>query len=119
MVDAQSGQFGDDNKRRGDRRRVLLTGLVAYADLGVSFRCVIRDRSETGARIKIPVSILVPTQFWLIDVAEGLAYDATAVWRRYPEVGVALADPISLQHPGHDLLQRRLRALWIAVAPRR
>lgn len=119
MADSESEHSRDDNKRRGNRRRVLLTGLVAYADLGVSFRCAIRDRSETGARIKIPGSMLVPTQFWLIDVAEGLAYDATAVWRRYPEVGVALAGPISLQHPGHDLLQRRLRALWIAVAPRR
>ena len=98
---------------------MLLTGLVAYNDLGISFRCAIRDRSASGARIKIPENIVVPNQFWLIDVGEGVAYEATAVWRRYPEVGVALADPIALQHPERDLIQRRLRALWIEIAPRR
>ena len=119
MSDASSGQPGDGGDRRTQRKRVLLTGLVAYLDLSVSFRCAIRDRSETGARIKVPDGIVVPTRFWLIDVAEGLAYDATAVWRHYPEVGATLADPVALQHPERDLMQRRLRALWIEVAPRR
>ena len=98
---------------------MLLTGLVAYADLSISFRCAIRDRSASGARIKIPQNLVVPERFWLIDIGEGIAYDATAVWRRYPEVGVALADPVPLQHPERDLIQRRLRALWIEIAPRR
>jgi hypothetical protein len=39
-------------------------------------------------------------RFWLIEVAEGLAYTASTVWRRYMEVGVSLADPIA--HDGHS-----------------
>jgi hypothetical protein len=119
MSDADSGQAGDGGERRAPRRRVLLTGLAAYPDLSVSFRCTIRDRSANGARLKLPEGLVVPPIFWMIDVAEGLAYEATAIWRRYPEVGVTLADPIDLQHPERDLMQRRLRALWIEVAPRR
>lgn len=119
MSDASSGPPGDGGDRRTPRRRVLLTGLVAYPDLSISFRCAIRDRSANGARIKIPENLVVPIRFWLIDVGEGLAYDATAVWRRYPEVGVALANPIPLEHAERDLMQRRLRALWIEIAPRR
>jgi hypothetical protein len=98
---------------------VLLTGVVAYADLGVSFRCAIRDRSEGGARLKLPDGLTVPNQFWLIDVAAALAYEANAVWHRYPEVGVTLTNPVDLNPVGAEPQQRRLRALWVEVAPRR
>jgi hypothetical protein len=117
MSDADSGLPSDGGDRRAPRRRVLLTALIAYRDLSISFRCTVRDRSETGARLKLPAGMLVPPQFWMIDVNEALAYEATAVWRHYPEVGVTLANPIDLKHPGQDMQQRRLRALWVAVAP--
>jgi hypothetical protein len=119
MSNADSGQPGNGGDRRTPRRRVLLTALIAHTDLAVSFRCAIRDRSEAGARLKLPDGLMVPPRFWMIDVGEAKAYDATAVWRHYPEVGVALADPIDLTYPGQESLQRRLRALWIEVAPRR
>jgi hypothetical protein len=120
LSDTDPGRPEDETERRGPRRRVLLTGLVAHLDLGVSFRCTIRDRSASGARLKLPDGIVVPTDFWLIDVAEGLAYAAKTIWRRYPEIGVSLADPIDLKKRLDDeLTQRRLRALWIEVAPRR
>jgi hypothetical protein len=97
----------------------LLTALVAYPDLSISFRCAIRDRSASGARLKLPVGMVVPPLFWMIDANEAQAYEATAVWRRYPEVGVNLGEPIDLKYPGQEPQQRKLRALWIEVAPRR
>jgi len=119
MSDADSGRPGDSGDRRAIRRRVLQTAMVAYPDLRISFRCAIRDRSAAGARLKLPDGIPVPPRFWLIDASEGLAYDATAVWRRDPEAGVSLADPIDLKEPGHGHLQRQLHALWLEIAPRR
>jgi hypothetical protein len=118
-VEATSIQSWNGGERRAPRHRVLLTGVVAYDDLGVSYRCAIRDRSDTGARLKLPGGMLVPNTFWLIDVAEGVAYEATTVWRQYPEVGVSLANSINLKTAWFDSQQRRLRALWIEVAPRR
>ena len=53
MSDANSDGAGDDGKRQAPRRRMLMTGLVAYEDLSVSFRCAIRDRSADGARLKL------------------------------------------------------------------
>jgi hypothetical protein len=34
--------------------------------------------------------IVAPVRFWLIEVNEGVAHEATAVWRNCPEVGVTL-----------------------------
>jgi hypothetical protein len=98
---------------------VLFGGLVAYPDLGVSFRCAIRDCTETGARLKLPDGMVVPGRFWVIETNEGLAHDAVPIWRRYPEVGVSFTDAIDLSRAGEELLQRQLRALWIEIAPRR
>jgi hypothetical protein len=108
-------------ERRKPRQRVLLTGLIAYPDLSVSFRCAIRERSsEGGAKLRLTDGAVAPAQFWLIDVAEGVAFDASVVWREMPDLGVSLGAPIHLKKPDpDDLNQRRLRALWIEVSPRR
>lgn len=107
-------------KRQTPRRRMLMTGLVANDDLGLSFRCAIRDRSADGARLKLPPGTLVPNRFWLIEATEGLAFDATVIWRQAPELGVSLAAPIDLKAPrAFDKLHRRLHALWVEVSPYR
>ena len=110
---------GTEANVRAPRHRVLLTGVLAHNDLGVSFRCSIRDRSSLGARLRLPRGMLAPGQFRMIDVTEGYAYEATTVWRRYPEVGVALANPVNLRTGWFDSLQRQLRSLWLETAPRR
>jgi hypothetical protein len=119
MADSTPAPPEQGRDKRAPRRRVLLTGLVVSPELDISFRALIRDRSEAGAKLKLPDATPVPHWFWLIDVTEGVAYRATAVWRRYPEIGVSLTEPMSLHVPGPDLQQRRLRSLWIEIAPRR
>jgi hypothetical protein len=116
MANGGADQSQDEGDRRAPRRRVLLTGLVVHTNFSISFRCAIRDRSATGARLRLPGGNMVPPQFWLIEVAEGRAYEATAVWRHYPDVGVTLGAPIDLKPPTLDPDLRRLRTLWVAVA---
>ena len=138
-VEAPSAPPHERQGRRAPRQRVLLTALVAYDQVGISFRCTIHDRSASGARLKLPNGMVVPDQIWVVDVADGMAYQATTVWRRYPNVGVTLGDPVDLKHafartggrlgvalgcPGdaeplsHDQQLRRLRDLWIEVLGR-
>jgi hypothetical protein len=119
MTDIPSGRSSSAGERRKPRQRMLLTGLLVHLDLGVSFRCAIRDRSATGARLKLPTGALAPNRFWLIEVTEGRACEATTVWRTYPEVGIQLGEPIDLKKAIDDVRQRRLRALWLEIAPRR
>jgi hypothetical protein len=107
------------SRRSAARQRVLLTGVVAYPDLSASFRCTIRERSDAGARIKVPDVQIVPARIWLIEVSAALAHDASIAWRRAPELGLTFAPPpVNLRRPGDDSLHRRLRALWLEVAPR-
>jgi hypothetical protein len=138
-VEAASARPHQRQDRRAPRQRALLTALVAYDQVSISFRCTIYDRSPSGARLKLPDGMLVPNQLWVVDVADGLAYPATTVWRRYPNVGVTLADPVDLKQLFPDSKKRltialgstgdveplsrddqlrRLRDLWIEVKGR-
>ena len=96
-----------------------MTGLVVRPDLGVSYRCAIRDQSPWGVRLKLPVGAVAPDTFWLIDVAEARAHQAIMIWRAYPEIGVALTDPIDLKAQRPVAVRNgSCRALWLEAAPR-
>jgi hypothetical protein len=100
------------DKRSAPRRRVLLSAIVVNREFDAIFPCQVRDVSETGARLAIPDSFLVPAGFWLIAVSSGLAYEARLVWRRYPHAGIALSEPIELDEPT-TRLGNRLRKVWV------
>ena len=107
-------QQAPDERRRAPRRRALLTAIVVNNAFDGIFRCQIRDVSETGARLVIPASFLVPAGFWLIAVSSGLAYPAKLVWRKYPDAGVVLGEPIELDE-ATTRVARRLRAVWVTA----
>jgi hypothetical protein len=118
MIEQAQAQTASRDRRRLARRRMLLTGVIAYAGLNISFRCAIRDRSPGGMRLKLPNGLTAPDRFWLIDVAEAVAYEANVAWRKAPEIGVALAEATPLGAPTADANQRQLRALWVEASPR-
>lgn len=80
-----------EDKRAQQRRRTLKDGRVLLPGSRVTYDCAIRDVSETGAKIRLQSdSIMLPEQFELVFVADGLAYPAIRKWRRGGEYGVAL-----------------------------
>lgn len=104
-----------EDHRRAPRHKVLLGCMVAFNDLSISFRCSMRDRSETGARLRLPGGMLIPDAFWLIDLQGGKAAEATIAWRAYPEIGVALGPEVDLRAELKGSEHRRLKALWMAT----
>jgi hypothetical protein len=104
-----------EDHRKAPRRRVLLGCMVAYNDLSISFRCSMRDRSDTGVRLRLPGGMLIPDTFWLIDLQAGTTAQATVAWRAYPEIGVALGPEIDLRAELKSSEHRRLKALWMAT----
>jgi hypothetical protein len=104
-----------EDHRKSARRRVLLGCMVAYNDLSISFRCSMRDRSDTGARLRLPGGMLIPDTFWLIDLQAGTAAEAAIAWRAYPEIGVALGPEVDLRAELKSSELRRLKALWMAT----
>jgi hypothetical protein len=98
-------------RRAAPRKRALLTGHVAYGDGAFSLGCTIKDISATGARIAIPVSRTTPLSMMLIDVRDGIVFDAVLKWRTYNEIGLAFRNQYPLKGDlPNDL--RFLRRLW-------
>jgi hypothetical protein len=104
-------------RRPKSRKRVLLTGIVTYAEGAFSFDCTLRNLSETGARIAIGKNMQFPSEFYLINVRDRVAYDAKLVWNSSTEVGVTFkkTTPLaSINDPKLNFLKR----LWMAKAAR-
>ena len=80
--------FGKNNsgsaggKRRSTRRRAFFSGKIVHCDGSHSFDCVIRDISESGAKIEIKQSDIVPKRLFLLGSRTPTAFEAELVWRK-------------------------------------
>lgn len=102
-------------RRPKSRKRVLLAGIITYAKGAHTLDCSIRSLSETGARLVVGLSIQCPKSFYLINVREGVVYDATWVWTKGAEVGAKLENSRhvnAITDPSLKFLKR----LWLAKA---
>lgn len=61
-----------------------------------SVACSIVEKTDTGAKLKLPIGVAVPDAFELIEVSTGESYDATVTWKRYPQVGVSFPPRVYL-----------------------
>ena len=74
-------------QRRAPRRRVLKAGTIEFGRS--AFSCVVRDRSDTGAKLDVPSPIGIPENFVL--VTGGLRLPCHVVWRKKTESGLRLS----------------------------
>ena len=102
-------------RRPNPRSRVLLSGIVTYGDGAYSFDCSFRNLSATGARVVMGKNLQFPSQFFLINVRDRVAYDCKVIWNKGGEVGVAFKATVPLSaitDPGLAYLKK----LWLAKA---
>ena len=102
-------------RRPKGRKRVLLTGIVAYANGAHSFHCTIRNLSETGARLAVGNNAQFPSDFYLINIRDRVVYDAKLVWNRGPEIGVTFKATLPLAGITDPALAF-LKQLWLTKA---
>jgi hypothetical protein len=102
-------------RRPKPRSRVLLSGLIVYGDGAYSFDCSFRNLSETGARVMVGKNHQFPSEFFLINVRDRVAYDCRIVWNKGGEVGVAFKATIALSAVTDPRLAY-LKKLWLAKA---
>jgi hypothetical protein len=89
---AASASANDAAQRRGaERRKTLLTGKVVFNDMASVFDCVVRDMSESGARIKLAAPVQVPPVFGL-RLTDGRYYRCKVRRRAALELGVEFLD---------------------------
>jgi hypothetical protein len=74
--------------RSAARGRTFLAAKISWDDGAFSLDCVMRDLSESGARLRLPASRAVPTSFYLLEVRTGEIWEVQVAWRRYPDIGV-------------------------------
>jgi hypothetical protein len=104
-------------RRPKRRKRVLWAGIITYADGAYCFDCTIRDVSETGARVTIGKNAQFPSDFYLINIHDCIAYDAKVVWNDGSDIGVSFkrSFPLSkITNPSLSYLKR----LWLSKAAR-
>jgi hypothetical protein len=76
-------------ERRGlFRRRTLLRGKIEFFGRS-TFECVIRNLSDTGAKLCCEQHIALPDNFELVIEKTNEKVSACAVWRSATEIGVA------------------------------
>ena len=75
--------------RDSPRKRLLKGGVIAFSARHATLPCVVRDISETGARLQVEQASTVPDTFELIVDLDGLEVPCAVVWRKLNEVGVA------------------------------
>ena len=85
---------GKDERRRLPRQKTRLAAKVLQGDKVVD--CVIKDKSEFGARLILAEGANVPEQFHLLQLKSGELYEAALVWTSYPECGVAFRSTVDL-----------------------
>jgi hypothetical protein len=80
----------DDSKdlRKHRRSRSFKEGQIVYNSGSSLINCIIRDRSEGGAKLVLPAASVLPQRFELLSVSEGKLYPAEIMWRRGDELGI-------------------------------
>lgn len=77
--------------QRALRVRSFIGGEILHSNGQSKTQCTIRDISESGARIEIPISVTIPDNFELIVPLKNLREKARIVWRQGNEIGVVFA----------------------------
>lgn len=92
---------GTDSHDAGKRRRLRRkqnshNGRLVFGASCDHLDCVIRDFSESGARVWVSDPDAVPQKVTLLEPANLMAYDATATWRCGNLVGLSFDHEFSV-----------------------
>ncbi|MDP1632632.1 MAG: PilZ domain-containing protein [Caulobacter sp.] len=98
-------------RRSGTRQRALLSGKLANDDATTTIDCVIRNISPDGVMIETSTPHLIPGQLHLVQLKEGIAWDAEVIWRRGNRLGLTLGTRHDLRETTEKQL-RALRGIW-------
>lgn len=77
-----------DNKRIAPRHRVLKQGRLAF-DGGGAVDCMVRNMSDSGARVEVVSPVGLPEAFTLVIPADKFTRRCHAVWSHDKRIGVA------------------------------
>lgn len=77
-----------DESRESQRIKVFKGGKIATSHIEVTWPCIVRNISETGALIQSTNAFIIPDRFNLVVDADGMNVACEVMWRRGTKVGV-------------------------------
>jgi predicted ester cyclase len=84
-----SGQVVIQNKRKSDRQRLFLRGFIRIPQSNLTIDCIVRDLSETGAKLRFRCAPQITEFFELHIPAKGQIVQSRLVWIDDCEVGTS------------------------------
>jgi hypothetical protein len=97
-----------EERRRAPRSRTFWKGTVLYSGNLRSAECIVRNFSDTGARLDCGAVTDIPDHFELkIPQKNNATFPCRVVWRRGGDLGVAF----KLEGAVDDAIARKLEAL--------
>lgn len=102
--------------RRDVRKRTFLKGRIIFNGGNSTMDCLIRDMSESGARLELSETATLPDVFDLYIPSKDATQRVSLCWRRAGDVGINFAD-VPQQHSAAEadgataVLKRRIAEL--------
>ena len=85
---AQTEVILSPEERKHRRCRVLKRGVIGFAGQYTGLECVVRDISESGARLEMNNLVALPREFVLHIEIDGYKVNCQLAWHRPPFLGV-------------------------------
>jgi hypothetical protein len=99
-----------DERRTLTRQKSFLQGRIYFNNRRSSIDCLVRDYSETGARLKLSETITVPEVMELYIPNREEIHRARVEWRSGNEMGVSFGDEVRAPSIAPDAAQGDLAA---------
>ena len=106
------------DQRVAPRLKALLAAKISFNNGQSALDCLIRNLSDTGAKLIVSAAVTLPECFDLIIAQKSVTRRARIAWRRGEEIGVRFEAgyPSESSDPDASALKRRMRELEAEVA---
>lgn len=84
-------------KRPASRIRTIMNARIIFNNGSSTLDCIVRNLSETGAKLEVSGAVTVPERFELDIPRKGERRRARIVWRRSDEMGIAFEEAAGAQ----------------------
>lgn len=93
-------------KRPATRIRTIMNGRIIFNNRSATLDCLVRNLSETGAKLEVSGAVTVPDRFELDIPRKGERRRARIVWRREGEMGIAFEHAAAKAPAGEPMAAR-------------
>ncbi|QXX74114.1 PilZ domain-containing protein [Methylovirgula sp. HY1] len=80
------------DKRANDRIRSFLRAQIIFNNRMTTIDCIVKNISQSGARVALNDTLAVPTEFDIYIPQRGRSHHAKLVWRDKDSIGVDFID---------------------------